>query len=216
MSWDARGVATVTGRASLLAAAREGAEGRWPAGAEGGADEGGVEGLAVEVEGGSVGAEESGGGGGGRGGDIAGERRDPSNEPPLAMQAVGVALIAVGSTHWDDAPACLPVSAVKSVPSRSWCMQLAPRVDDRASTSHGVTPALVTIPTGETSSHSSHASLRATDCNGVSALPSPPHSLPRSPQPWRAPSPLPMDKMRHEMPHETPSPHEMPWEAQCA
>ena len=142
MSWEARGVATVARRASLLAgglmgwmevvgtaAARGGAEGRWPAGGEGGADEGGaaprgvkaavrsgwwvVEGIAVEVKGGSVGAEEeSGGGGGGRGGDTAGERRDPSNDPPLALQAVGVAPLPVGSKHCDEAPACVPVSAV--------------------------------------------------------------------------------------------------------
>ena len=90
-------------------AARGGAEGGWLREAEGGAsDEGGVasrcgkaadvrvawrvvEGMPVEVEGSSVGAEESGGGGGGRGGDTAGERRDPSNAPPFALQAAGVA-----------------------------------------------------------------------------------------------------------------------------
>ena len=51
-------------------------------------------------------------GGGGRGGDTAGERRDPSNDPPLALQAVGVAPLPVGSKHCDEAPACVPVSAV--------------------------------------------------------------------------------------------------------
>ena len=123
MSWEERGVATLTRRASLLAGGAMGwmevvgtTEGRWPGGGEGGADEAGVasrgvkatgvrtcwwvvEGVAVEVEGGSVGAEASGGGGGGRGGDTAGERRDPSNDPPLTLQAVGVAPLPVGSKH---------------------------------------------------------------------------------------------------------------------